>query len=80
MDTIGVTFFFAFYHNCRADDVCGGYNIEEQFFSWQWSRDGGRGLEVLFEVFESIGCFLRQFEFVLFFQQLKEGKAYFSES
>ena len=80
MDTVGVTLFFAFYHNCRADDVCGGCNIEEQFFSWQWNREGGRRLEVLLEIFESIGCFLRPFEFVLFLEQLKERKASLFES
>ena len=75
-----MTLFFAFYHNYRADDVCGGCNIEEQFFSWQWSREGGRRLEVLFGIFESIGCFWRPFEFVLFLEQLEESKASFSES
>jgi len=33
---------------------------------------------VLLEIFESIGCFLRPFEFVLFLEQLKEKKASFS--
>ena len=80
VDTVGVTFFFAFYHNCHADDMCGGCNIEEQFLSWQWSREGGRRMEVLLEIFESIGFFLRPFEFVLFLEQLKERKASFSES
>ena len=72
-----MTLFFAFYHNCRADDVCGGCNIEEQFFSW--SREGGRRMEVLLEIFESIDCFLRAFEFVMFLEQLKEREASFSE-
>ena len=74
-----MTFFFAFYHNCRADDVCGGCDIEEEVLSWQWSREDGRRLEVLLEVFESIGCFLRPSEFVLFLEQFKEREASFSE-